>query len=163
MNKHKHILWALVPALFLSLNLSARGAEKHDHPELADHKMQKSPEGARSYIVLPRDGRTVRQKFKVVFGIQGMGVCPAGITASGEPIPDTGHHHLLVNVDKLPPLNVPLPADQPEKILHFGKGQTETMLELPPGKYTLQLVFADYAHVPHVPPVISEKITVTVE
>ena len=133
-------------------------AEHHDKP-----KRTPSPTGAVSYIVSPKDGATVKKKFKVVFGVTGMGVCPAGITAAdGKPLPDTGHHHLLVDVKDLPPLDMHLAADQPTSIMHFGKGQTETMLELPPGKHTLQLVFADYAHVPHDPPLISKKITVTV-
>jgi len=152
----KNVLLSLMlPALITAAPLLGADDEKP--------KRTPSPKGARSYIVLPRDGRTVNPKFKVVFGIQGMGVCPAGITAAdGQPIPDTGHHHLLVDVDNLPPLDVPLPADQHEKIMHFGKGQTEVMLELPSGQHTLQLIFADHAHVAHDPPVISEKITITV-
>ncbi len=144
---------AIIPALALAL------------PSVADDKpkRQASPKGAKTYIVTPRDGRTVKKKVKVIFGLSGMGIVPAGITASGVPIPDTGHHHLLVDVDKLPAMDMPLPADQPATIKHFGKGQTEAMLELTPGKHTLQLLFADFAHVPHNPPVISRKITITVE
>lgn len=147
----------LAPALLIGGNLSA--AEHHEH---ADHKVQASPKGAKAYIVQPKDGATVKQKVKVIFGLSGMGISPAGITASGEPIPDTGHHHLLIDIEKLPPLDKPLPADNPN-IKHFGKGQTETMLELTPGTHTLQLILADYGHYAHKPPVISKKITITVK
>ena len=126
-------------------------------------KRQSSPEGAKVYIVSPQDGDVVKRNFKVIFGLTGMGISPAGITVEGQPIPDTGHHHLLVDVDKLPPMDMPLPADQHDNVKHYGKGQTETLLELAPGKHTLQLVFADYAHVAHDPPVISKKITVEVK
>ena len=126
------------------------------------HKRQESPKGAKAYIVTPKDGKTVKKKFKVVFGLSGMGISPAGITAQGVPIPNTGHHHLLIDQDKMPSFDVPLPSDNP-KIKHFGGGQTEVMLELEPGKHTLQLVLGDYAHVPHMPAVVSKKITITVE
>jgi hypothetical protein len=36
------------------------------------------------------------------------------------------------------------------------------MLELPPGKHTLQLVMGDENHMVHAPPVVSRKITVSV-
>jgi hypothetical protein len=147
----------LVLAAFAALPL-LRAADHHDKP-----KRTPSPKGAVSYIVSPADGATVKRKFKVVFGLTGMGICPAGILAAdGKPLPDTGHHHLLVDVDQLPPLDTHLAPDQPTRYMHFGKGQTEVMLDLAPGKHTLQLVFADHAHVPHDPPVISKKITVTV-
>lgn len=152
---------ALVAASLMTASVNADDHKKGHAAK--DHVRQKSPKGAKAYIVNLRDGKTYKKKVKVVFGLSGMGICPAGITASGQPIPNTGHHHLLVDVDKLPPLNQPLPADQPDKVKHFGKGQTETVLELAPGKHTLQLVFADYGHVPHDPPVVSKKITITVK
>jgi hypothetical protein len=121
-----------------------------------------SPKGAKAYVILPKDGKTVKPKFKVVFGLRGMGVCPAGIiTPEGKSPPNTGHHHLLVDMDKLPPLDQPLVAS--DNLKHFGGGQTEAILELKPGKHTLQLVLADFAHIPHNPPVVSEKVTITVE
>jgi hypothetical protein len=115
-----------------------------------------SPAGAEVYIVSPKDGARIKGPVTVVFGLKGMGVAPAGIRFDG-----TGHHHLLVDSDAPADLAQPLPAN--EKTLHFGKGQTETTLTLPPGKHTLQLVFADLLHVPHDPAVISKKITITVE
>ena len=87
-------------------------------------------------------------------GLSGMGVAPAGTDA-----PETGHHHILVNVDK-PVLDQPLPTDEHHR--HFGKGQTETTLTLPPGRHTLQLVLGDRNHIPHDPPVASPRITVTI-
>ena len=92
-----------------------------------------------------------------------MGVCPATLVLpNGKPVEKTGHHHLLVDTEKLPAMNLPLVA-VPEKLIHFGGGQTETVLNLKPGKHTLQLVFADWLHIPHDPPVISKKITITVK
>ena len=121
-----------------------------------------SPKGAKAYIILPRDGKTVKPKFKVSFGLKGMGVCPAGLVLpDGKPMEKTGHHHLLVDTEKLPSMSLPMVAS--ETLLHFGAGQTETVVNLPPGKHTLQLVFADFAHIAHNPPVVSKKITITVE
>ena len=108
------------------------------------------------YFITPQDDASVGQTFTVRFGLKGMGVAPAGVD-----VPATGHHHLLVDVATLPLLDAPLPAT--EQILHFGKGQTETELTLPPGKHTLQLLIGDKHHVPMEPPVISEKISITVQ
>ena len=92
---------------------------------------------------------------RAVVPFDGMGISPAGTD-----VPNTGHHHLLVDVADLPDPNLPLPMT--EQILHFGKGQTETQLTLPEGEHTLQLVFADYAHIPHDPVVASDRIRITV-
>ena len=148
-------LFSWIVLFVLMLALPAFSAEKP--------KRYPSTPGAKVYVVSPEDGQKVKKQFKVIFGLSGMGICPAGITVDGQPIPDTGHHHLLVDVDKLPPMDEVLPTEHHDKVMHFGKGQTESMLELPPGKHTLQLIFADFAHVPHDPPVISKKITVIVE
>ncbi|MCB1228656.1 MAG: DUF4399 domain-containing protein [Verrucomicrobiae bacterium] len=118
----------------------------------------KRPEDAKLYIISPKDGATVKQNFTVRFGLKGMGVAPAGIYMSDE-MP-TGHHHLMIDSD-LPDMKLPLPKD--ETHLHFGGGQTETKLTLTPGKHTLQLVLGDHAHMPHDPPLVSDKITITVE
>lgn len=109
--------------------------------------------GAQVYIVSPVDGAVVPATFDVVFGLQGMGVAPAGIQAN-----NTGHHHLLVDVAQQPDLNMPLGAD----VTHFGAGQTQTTLTLTPGEHTLQLILGDHMHIPHNPPVVSEQITITV-
>ena len=114
-----------------------------------------APEGAKVYFIEPADGATVSSPVKVVFGLSGMGVAPAGTEKE-----NTGHHHLLINTD-LPNLDEPIPAD--DNHVHVGGGQTEAMVELPAGTHTLQLLLGDWSHVPHNPPVASETITVTVE
>lgn len=108
------------------------------------------------YIISPADGETLSNPVTVHFGVKGMGVAPAGVD-----FPNTGHHHLLINVDTLPALDMPVPTD--ERHLHFGGGQTEVTLELEPGEHTLQLLMGDLMHIPHTEPMISEKITITVE
>ncbi len=111
---------------------------------------------AQLYIIEPEDGATVQETFKVKFGLSGMGVAPAGTN-----IKNTGHHHILIDMDKLPDLTKPLPAT--DQIRHFGGGQTETELTLTPGEHTLQLLLGNYMHIPHDKPVISKKITITVK
>ena len=115
-----------------------------------------SVKGAQVYIIAPKNGETVSGPVLIQFGLKGMGVAPAGVEIEG-----TGHHHLIVDKDA-PPLDTYLPIDDPQ-VIHFGKGQTETELKLAPGKHTLQLVLADKDHKPHAPPVVSEKITITVK
>lgn len=119
----------------------------------------KRPENAKAYIVSPKNGDKVPQKFTVVFGLKGMGVAPA-LVYCGDAFP-TGHHHL--RIDGEGEVNAKLPFPKDEKNLHFGGGQTEAEITLAPGKHTLQLVLGDHNHIPHDPPVISEVITVTVE
>lgn len=114
-----------------------------------------APQGAAVYFISPQDGQTVASPVTVRFGLKGMGVAPAGIQMDA-----TGHHHLLIDTDA-PPLDQPVPTDDHHK--HFGAGQTETVITLTPGKHTLQLLLGDFVHVPHAPPVMSDKITITVE
>jgi uncharacterized protein DUF4399 len=114
-----------------------------------------SPAGAEVYFISPKNGEHVRSPVHVVFGLKGMGVAPAGIKFD-----NTGHHHLLVDTDLPADLTQPLPAS--DNIRHFGKGQTETTLELTPGKHSLQLLFADATHTPFSPNVASKKITIVV-
>jgi hypothetical protein len=121
----------------------------------ADLPRTPSPADAKVYIISPKNGTTVRNPVTVRFGLSGMGVAPAGTVAE-----NTGHHHLIID-SPLPPLDQPLPKDDTH--LHFGKGQTETVLTLKPGKHTLQLVLGDANHVPHDPPVVSEKVTIWVK
>ena len=115
-----------------------------------------SAPGARVYIISPADGETVPGTFSVKFGLQGMGVAPAGI-----PFENSGHHHLMVDVDESPDMDIPLPAT--DSIIHFGKGQTETVLTLEQGEHTLQLILGDHLHIPHDPPLLSPEVTVTVQ
>ena len=114
-----------------------------------------APDNAALYFISPVDGATLSNPITVRFGLNNMGVAPAGIKYD-----DTGHHHLLVDTD-LPSLDFPIISD--ENHLHFGKGQTEATLELAPGEHTLQLLLGDFAHIPHEPAVMSERITITVE
>jgi hypothetical protein len=115
-----------------------------------------APAGAKVFFVDLKDGAEVTSPVTVKFGVEGATVSPA---ADGDK-PDSGHHHLIVDAD-LPNQDAPLPAN--DNVIHFGKGQTETSLTLAPGKHTLQLEFADYSHVPFNPPVVSDKITITVK
>jgi hypothetical protein len=115
-----------------------------------------SPAGAEVYIVAPKDGAKVKSPVTVVFGLKGMGIAPAGIKFD-----NTGHHHLLI--DSAVPTDLSQPLAATEKSVHFGKGQTETSVTLPPGKHTLQLVLGDSLHIPHDPAVISKPISITVE
>jgi hypothetical protein len=108
------------------------------------------------YFIAPIDGAKLTSPITIKFGLKGMGVAPAGVDR-----PNTGHHHLLINLTALPDMTSSLPAT--DNIKHFGGGQTETTLELPKGTHTLQLLLGDYAHVPHKVPVMSEKITITIE
>ena len=122
-----------------------------------------APADARVYFVNLSDGDTVSSPVIVIFGLEGMGVAPAGTEKE-----NTGHHHILLN---RPPLGegpegadelaFGLPAD--DNHIHFGGGQTQTTLDLPPGEHTLQLVLGDLNHIPHADPVTSDVITITVE
>lgn len=115
-----------------------------------------APEGAAVYIISPRDGEVVGSTFTVVFGLRGMGIAPAGLK-----YPNTGHHHLLINTKTFPPMDRTLPST--EQLRHYGGGQTETVLTLPPGRHSLQLLLGDYLHIPHQPPVLSRKINILVK
>ena len=107
------------------------------------------------YIISPTDGSTLENPIKIIFGLSGMGVAPAGIEMA-----NTGHHHLLIDLDVLPDKNLPIPSD--EKHRHFGAGQTETSINLTPGTHTLQLMLGDHYHMQHEETVVSKKITINV-
>jgi hypothetical protein len=124
---------------------------------LANELVSKTAEGAKVYFITPANGQTVSGEFKVQFGLSGMGVAPAG-----SKVKNTGHHHILINKDASE-INLTRPLPSTDQIKHFGGGQTETVLKLPKGKYTLQLLLGNYAHIPHDKPLISENITITVE
>jgi len=115
-----------------------------------------SPAGATVYFINLKDGDTVASPFKVQFGLTGMGVAPLGVQAEG-----TGHHHLIIDT-KLSDDELKRPIAADPQHVHFGRGQTEAMVTLPPGRHTLQLVLGDWSHIPHNPPVMSPVITVTV-
>ena len=123
---------------------------------IAEDRTPSAP-GAEVYVIAPRDGATVSNPVVVRFGLKGMGIAPAGVKFD-----NTGHHHLLIDTEVPGDLTQPLPVVE-NKVVHFGKGQTETALTLPPGKHTLQLVLGDSLHIPHNPAVVSKKITITVK
>lgn len=110
--------------------------------------------GAIVYFIDLKDGATIAPKTVIHFGLRGMGIAPAGSDKE-----DSGHHHLLID-SELPPLDEPIPSDFNH--LHFGAGQTEAEVNLPPGPHTLQLLLGDKNHIPHSPPVMSERIRVIV-
>lgn len=118
--------------------------------------MSSAAPGADVFIISPGNGAVVSSPVKVEFGITNMKVVKAGDNTEF-----SGHHHLLINLDELPPMDAPLPAT--EQIIHFGGGQTETTLALEPGEYTLQLLLGNHLHIPHAEPVLSKKITITVK
>ncbi|OUS31290.1 rod shape-determining protein RodA [Thalassotalea sp. 42_200_T64] len=116
--------------------------------------LSSSPEGAKAYIISPKNGETVSNSFTVKFGLKNMGVAPAGMDKKA-----TGHHHLLIDGKNLPALDKPMGKE----VMHFGGGQTEKNIELSPGEHTLQLILGDHRHIPHNPAVVSEKITIYVK
>ena len=138
----KQIFMALIVCLFIPFSQAQNASS--------------SPAGATVYFISPAPGEHVKSPVTVRFGLAGMGVAPAGL-----PVKNTGHHHLLIDVKDTPNLNEPLPSTK--NIKHFGLGQTQTELELPPGSHTLRLVLGDHVHIPHSPPVMSNTITITVE
>jgi hypothetical protein len=115
-----------------------------------------APAGAMAYIIEPADGARVSSPVRVVFGLKGFGVAPAGVDRN-----DAGHHHLLVDAGM--PANLALPIPNDEQHRHFGGGQTEVELTLPPGRHTLQLVVGDHLHIPHDPPIASSVVTIEVQ
>ena len=142
-----------------SQNTPQPSSPTHEHestpePGVVPTGRVKAPANVYLYIGWPNNGETVQGRFKVWFGLRNFGVAPAGVKKD-----NTGHHHLIVDAD-LPPMDEPIPNNK--NYLHFGKGQTETYLELPPGKHTLQLLMGDQDHIPHDPPIMSKKITITV-
>ncbi len=118
-------------------------------------KASTAPADAHVYLISPANGAVLKSPFVVQFGLRGMGVTQAGSAA-----PNAGHHHLLVDVNE--PINPGETIPSDKNHLHFGAGQTETKLDLPPGRHTLQLVLGDAKHLPFSPLLASQKITVTV-
>jgi hypothetical protein len=113
------------------------------------------PNDAYLYIIWPNDGEHIKGAFWCRFGLRNMGV-----THAGDATANMGHHHLFIDVDE--PLDADSPIPQDKKHVHFGAGQTEARVDLPPGKHTLQLVLGDADHVPFNPPLVSKMITIYV-
>lgn len=151
-NFYMNRMMKLLAGVALLIPLSLFSAQEGEKPGL---ERSPSPPGASLSFAVLEDGDVVQSTFPVAFEVTGLTVVPAG-TESG----DSGHHHLLIDVEELPPMDLPLPST--EQIRHFGGGETSTHISLPPGEHTLQLLFADDLHIPHDPPVMSEKITITV-
>lgn len=151
----KGIAIALTCCLMVGLMLAS---QSFSSAALADGQPERSvaPDNAKAYLIAPKDGATVSSPLTVKFGLSGMGIAPAGVD-----LKNTGHHHLLIDLEDQPDVTQPLPAT--DNIKHFGAGQTETELTLPSGEHTLQLLLGNYAHVPHDQPVISDAVTITVE
>ena len=130
--------------------------EREGATEDTSNARTSAPPEAEVTILTPEDGASVTSPVMVEFAIEGMEIAKAGTERE-----NTGHHHLLVDLDELPPMDAPLPST--DQVIHFGGGQTSTELELQPGEHTLQLLLGDHMHVPHEPPIMSEKVTITVE
>jgi hypothetical protein len=113
------------------------------------------PKDAVLYVIWPHDGARIKGPFWCRFGLRNMGV-----THAGDDFPNSGHHHLLIDVTEPLDPNEPIPQDHNH--LHFGAGQTEARIELPPGRHTLQLVLGDAKHIPFNPPLVSKRITVVI-
>lgn len=157
--RHILVLSALLIAVLMALlqsdappfGLAAAPAAPAPAPAMPEA----NPNNAQLYFIWPNDGTVISGgKFWVRMGLRNMGVAPKGVA-----VPNTGHHHLLIDTE-LPPLTESIPSDRNH--LHFGAGETEARVELPPGMHTLQLLLGDMNHVPHQPPIMSKKITVTV-
>ncbi|KRT54373.1 DUF4399 domain-containing protein [endosymbiont of Ridgeia piscesae] len=144
----KRLVSVITPVLVMALLLGTTIARAHSPSEQA-----------KVYFIGLVDGAVVKSPFKVKFGIEGFGITPAGTT--GKRRHTAGHHHLLVDLDQTPDMDEAIPSDAHH--IHFDQGETETLLELPPGRHTLQLLLGDEQHEPQDPPLISGKITITVQ
>jgi len=147
---HPLLRFSAIAAL---LSLGACGQDEVNAPATLPRTL--SPEGASVFFITPADGDTVSSPVRIEFGIDGMIVVPAGTEKA-----HSGHHHLLVDAG-LPDLGMPIPADAAH--IHFGDASTSTKLDLEPGGHTLQLLLGDHLHIPHDPPLVSQRIAITVE
>ena len=138
-----------------AVDVPAAAAQSATPPEPVVMPRSESAQGARVFFITPANGAVLTNPISIEFGTEGMEVVKAGIDQ-----PHSGHHHLLIDTG-LPDLGLPIPAD--ENHVHFGDGRTATVITLPPGQHTLQMLLGDHLHIPHDPPVLSEVITVTVE
>lgn len=154
MNRHLSLLVVLLAAGIASAQAPAPGPAATN---AAPATTAPAPVKAEVYIISPHNGATVHGAFTVRFGLKGAGIAPAGVKFD-----NTGHHHLLIDTP-LSGLSLDAPLPTSDRVLHFGKGQTETTLTLPPGRHTLQLLFADFAHVPFHPVIASRVVTITVQ
>jgi len=154
----KYILMVLITGLIIACGSEKAAEEKSEmsHEAMSNMGRTKAPDGAEVYFITPQNGDVIDGPVTVKFGLKNMGVAPAGTDNA-----NTGHHHILIDLAEMPDMSKPLPAN--DQIIHFGGGQTETTLNLAPGTHTLQLLLGNFAHIPFDPPVMSEKITITVK
>lgn len=145
----KKILSGILGVMLL-LSLQACSRHRSSPTRVRSHP------GARVFLIAPKNGEIVTSPVRVRFGIEGIELAPAGDVKE-----NSGHHHLLVDTDPLPPMDQPLPWS--DQVIHYGKAQTEASIQLSPGEHTLQLLLGAGNHIPHNPPVISEKITIIVK
>ena len=145
-----------IAAAFATITTAAwAGDSEKNAPGQPGIERTPAPAGAEVYLISPKDGAVVQNPFTVRFGLENAGVAPAGVDQ-----PKTGHHHLVIDAP-LPDPGMPIPSS--DHYRHFGGGQTEVLLDLPPGQHTLQLVLGDYRHIPHDPAIVSKPITITVK
>jgi hypothetical protein len=160
----KYLGWQRIPIfvvhLISSVALSFAIIPSVMSEQLTEMPNSSSPANAQVYFLSPTNGQVFNaadsEGIAVEFGLNGMKVSPAGLA-----VPDSGHHHLLINMNALPDLTKPLPAS--DQVLHFGKGQTSTRIQLPPGSHRLQLVLGNHIHIPHTPPVMSKVIEIEIK
>ena len=150
-------IWLVTAMMLVACGQEQASAPPATSPDASPPSLQRtaSNSDARVFFITPADGASVTSPVVVEFGMESMMVVPAGDSTA-----NSGHHHVLVDTD-LPDLSLPVPKD--ERHVHFGDGSSATELGLAPGDHTLQLLFADFLHIPHEPPVYSERITITVE
>jgi Domain of unknown function (DUF4399) len=151
-NQHLESVMSLTPRMILLGAITAALLSS-----TAAQAQTAAPAGAGVYFINLKDKDTVTSPFKVQFGLTGMGIAPAGVEKE-----KTGHHHLLIDT-RLSDEEAKAPLPMDAQHMHFGGGQTETTLSLPPGQHTLQLVLGDWSHIPFSPLIESPVITVTVK
>ena len=116
-----------------------------------------APAGAMAYIIEPADGARVTSPVRVVFGLKGFGVAPAGVDRN-----DAGHHHLLVDAG-MPANLAPADCRTTSSIAISAAARRRSSSTLPPGRHTLQMVVGDHLHIPHDPPIASSVVTIEVQ
>ena len=148
----------LLPHLLVLSLIFSMATNSDDHDNFAMNNV--AAKNAQVFFIKPLDGQKFLLKdsdtIEIIFGAKNVFVKPAG-----ELIPNSGHHHLLINVEDLPDLSMPIPAN--DNFIHFGKGQTSTVVSLPKGQHKLQMLLGNHVHIPHNPPVLSDPIYIEVK
>ena len=148
----------LLPYLLVLSSIFSMATHSDDHDNFAMNNV--AAKNAQVFFIKPLDGQKFLLKdsdtIEIIFGAKNVLVKPAG-----ELIPNSGHHHLLINVEDLPDLSMPIPAN--DNFIHFGKGQTSTVVSLPKGQHKLQMLLGNHVHIPHNPPVLSDPIYIEVK